>query len=93
MENKKPREKTIKVAISLKYNDKLNGLLLKIKQQHPHSLVTKQRLVECAIDKISESDALSLGDKFKDRRAMVLKYLKEDSKINDPQALISLLQK
>lgn len=93
MEQKVKRmDPTIKVTISLKANEKLESLLSVIKEKEKTAKVTKQKLLELAISKLTEEDVLSLAKSCKDLKAIVLGYLKEDKNLSDPKSLISLLE-
>lgn len=86
------KSKTAKVAISLQHNERLNELLLFAKKEEPLARLTKQRLLEYAIDKISDEEVFALSKKYRDRKKIILHYLKQDQKLSNPQALIALLQ-
>lgn len=87
-----PKEKAHQVKISKEYNEKLESLLQHIKELEPLSRVNKQKLVELGIQKLSESDAISLAATCKNIKAMVMGYLKKDKHISNPEALISILK-
>jgi hypothetical protein len=83
---------TAKVAISFAHNERLNELLLLSKREEPLARLTKQKLVEYAIDKITDEDTISLSKRFRDRKTLILEYLKKDQRVSDPEALISILK-
>jgi hypothetical protein len=91
MENN-TKEKAHQIKISSSSNEKLESLLHHIKEVEPLSRVNKQKLVELGIQKLSESDATSLVAKCKNRKAMVMEYLKKDKHISNPDALVDLLR-
>lgn len=83
--------KTIKTSISLKHNKKLQELLELIKKDKPCSRVSKQRLIEHSIEKITQEDAMLLADQCMNKRALILDHLRKDKELSNPQALISIL--
>lgn len=93
MEQKdKIKDKTIKVTVSRDHNLRIEQLLEMAKSKEPNSRLTKQKVIECAIDKMVDSDLVALARKNIDRKALILKYLKEDKKIENPKALIKLIE-
>lgn len=85
-------EKKIQIKISTEHNEKLESMLNRIKESEPLARVKKQNLVECAIERLKESDALSVAARCINPKAKVLEYLKKDKNLSDPQALIDLIQ-
>lgn len=86
------QEKGHQVKISKECNEKLESLLLHIEKNEPFARVNKQKLIQHAIDRLSDSDAITLAEKCRDRRALILARLKEDKTLSDPEALIKLLK-
>lgn len=90
----KQKDKTIKIAISLEHNERLNSFLSMIKKEQSHSLMTKQKLVELAIEKIKESDALSLSYKFTNRKKALLDLIKlQDNNLSNFDEMITRFKK
>lgn len=85
-------EKKIQIKISTECNEKLESMLNQIKECEPLARVKKKNLVECAIEKLTESDALSVAARCINPKAQVLEYLKKDRDLSNPEALIGLLK-